>query len=121
MKLLLIQERKKTITTTHLERLVAGVLVLNAILIGIFYPISRSKILLSAETITDLGGLIALPLIVIVLIAGMIALSVLSWFGIGNVERKPYGKLWERIHYLILIALSAVFIFAFAYWHFLGY
>lgn len=106
----------------HISKgLVAGVLILNAIIIGIFYPMSQSKILLEAETISDLSGLIALPIIVIVLIAGMIALSVLSWIGIGNVERKPYGKLWERIHYLILIALSAVFIFAFAYWHFLGY
>ncbi|MBK5113916.1 MAG: beta-lactamase family protein [Candidatus Heimdallarchaeota archaeon] len=106
----------------HLSKgLIAGVLILNAILIGIYYPMSNTKVLLDTDTISDLGGLIALPIIVIVLIAVMIALSVFSWIGIGNVERKPYGKLWERIHYLILIALSAVFIFAFAYWHFLGY
>ncbi|NPD90424.1 MAG: hypothetical protein HGN29_17055, partial [Asgard group archaeon] len=115
------KKEKKPILQNISKGLVAGVLILNAIIIGIFVPMSRSKILLETETISDLGGLITLPIIVIVLIAGMIILSVLSWIGIGNTDRKPYGKLWERIHYLILIVLSTAFIFAFAYWHFLGY
>ena len=115
------KKEKKPILQNISKGLVAGVLILNAIIIAIFVPMSSSKILLEAETISDLGGLIAMPIIVLVLIAGMIVLSVLSWIGIGNTERKPYGKLWERIHFLILIALSAIFIFAFAYWHFLGY
>ncbi|NHJ31266.1 MAG: beta-lactamase family protein [Asgard group archaeon] len=121
----IIDSRKKKEGKPLLQHIskgfVAGVLILNAILIGIFYPMSQSKILLSAETISDISGLIALPIIVIILIAGMIALNALSWIGIGNVDRKPYGKLWERIHYLFLIIISAVFIFAYAYWHFLGY
>lgn len=112
------KKEKKPILQNISKGLVAGVLVLNAILIGIFVPLSRTRILIEAETISDFGGLIALPIIVIVLIAGMIALSVLSWIGIGNKERKPYGKLWERIHYLFLIVLSSAFIFAFAYWLF---
>jgi len=115
------KKERKPLLQNISKGLVAGVLILTVIPLAIVLSMSYSQILLEAETITDLGGLIALPIIVIVLIAGMIALSVLSWIGIGNVDRKPYGRLWERIHYLILIVLSAAFIFAFVYWHFLGY
>jgi len=115
----IIDRRKKTNKKPLLQQiskgLVAGVFALSAILIGIYYSMSNSIVLLETEVLSDLSGLITIPIIVIILIAAMIILNVLSWIGIGNVDKKPYGKLWERIHYLILIGLSAVIIFAFAY------
>jgi len=115
------KKERKPILQCISKGLVAGVLVFTIIPIATLIPKVYSHIFLDTETITDLGGLVAMPIIVLVLIAGMIVLSILSWIGIGNIERKPYGKLWERIHYLILIALSSIIIFAFSYWHFLGY
>jgi hypothetical protein len=115
------KKKEKALLIPSLSKgLVAGVLVLNAILIGVVYPMSQYQILLETNTLSDIGGLLAIPILVIILITGMIILSVLSWIGFGKTDGKPYGKLWERIHYLMLIVLSAIFIFVFGYWHFLG-
>ncbi len=100
---------------------VLGVLTFAVSTASITYSMSYAKLMLDTQTISDFGGLIALPIISIVLIAGMLVFSILSWIGIGNTEKKPYWKLWERIVYSILTSLSVVFIISFSYWHLSGY
>ncbi|MGC9779602.1 MAG: hypothetical protein HZR80_10205 [Candidatus Heimdallarchaeota archaeon] len=100
---------------------VLGVLTFAISTASINYSMSYAKLMLDTQTISDFGSLIALPIISIVLIAGMLVFSILSWIGIGNTEKKPYWKLWERIVYSTLTLLSVVFIISFSYWHLLGY
>lgn len=97
-----------------------GVLIFSSISIIIVVVKSYSTILLDFEILSDLGGLIVFPIIDLLLIAGMFIFSVLSWFGIGNNDKIPYWKLWERILYSILTLFSSIFIITFALWGMLG-
>lgn len=97
-----------------------GVLIFSSISIIIVVVKSYSTILLDFEILSDLGGLLVFPIIDLLLITGMFIFSVLSWFGIGNIDKNPYWKLWERILYLILSVLSSIFIITFALWGILG-
>ncbi|NHK31717.1 MAG: beta-lactamase family protein [Asgard group archaeon] len=98
-----------------------GVLIFSIIPFTLVISKNYSTILLAQDAFDGLNGLIVLPIIAILLIVGMIASSVLSWFGIGNTNNKPYWKLWERILYAIVTSLSSIFIAFFMLWNLLGY
>jgi len=80
-----------------------------------------STVLLAQDPYDGLNSLIIFPIIALILIAGMTIFSILSWFGIGNIDKKPYWKLWERISYSALTILSYSIIAFFVLWNILGY
>ena len=79
-----------------------------------------STVLLAQDPYDGLNILIIFPIIALILIAGMTIFSILSWFGIGNIDKKPYWKLWERISYSALTILSYSLIAFFVLWNILG-
>jgi len=80
-----------------------------------------STVLLAQDPYDGLNSLIIFPIIALILIAGMTIFSILSWFGIGNIDKKPYWKLWERISYSALTILSYSIIAFFVLWNILGH
>ena len=80
-----------------------------------------STVLRAQDPYDGLNSLIIFPIIALILIAGMTIFSILSWFGIGNIDKKPYWKLWERISYSALTILSYSLIAFFVLWNILGY
>lgn len=79
-----------------------------------------STVLLAQDPYDGLNSLIIFPIIALILIAGMTIFSILSWFGIGNIDKKPYWKLWERISYSALTILSYSLIAFFVLWNIFG-
>lgn len=79
-----------------------------------------STVLLAQDPYDGLNSLIIFPIIALILIAGMTIFSILSWFGIGNIDKKPYWKLWERISYSALTILSYSLFAFFVLWNIFG-
>jgi len=58
------------------------------------------------ELSTNYIGPKILASVTIIFFAAMFVYSILIWVGVGNKERKPYWKIWDRIFYSILAVLS---------------
>lgn len=115
------KKEKMAIIPLISKSFIPGVLAFSIIPFLIVILKSYSNVLLAQDAFDGLYSLIIFPIIALLLIAGMIVFSILSWFGIGNTNKKPFWKLWERILYSITTSLSFVFIAFFMLWNLIGY
>ncbi|MBK5112969.1 MAG: serine hydrolase [Candidatus Heimdallarchaeota archaeon] len=114
-------EDKNAILPTISKWLNFGVIIFSIVPFIFVITKNYSTILLAQDAFDGLNSLIILPIIALILIAGMTIFSILSWLGIGNIHKKPYWKLWERILYSVLTILSFSIVAYFMYWNILGY
>jgi len=83
-----------------------GAVLLTLTTLAISSRILEINLLTYNELSTSYVGLKILASVTIVFFAAMFVYSILIWVGVGNKERKPYWKIWDRIFYSILAVLS---------------
>jgi len=100
---------------TRLPIILSGLFVmLLLITIAKLYIESQNALLLEAQIKSD-SFLITMAIVITIIIVCMVIGSLFSWIGIGNKERKPYWKLWERIPITILSIISTLVIWSLVY------
>ena len=83
-----------------------GAVVLTLTTLAISSRILDINLLTYNELSTSYVGLKILASVTIIFFAAMFVYSILIWVGVGNKERKPYWKIWDRIFYSILALIS---------------
>jgi len=83
-----------------------GVVLLTLSTLAISSRIMDINLLTYNELSTSYVGPKILASVTIVFFAAMFVYSILIWAGVGNKERKPYWKIWDRIFYSFLALIS---------------
>ncbi|NHJ49148.1 MAG: beta-lactamase family protein [Asgard group archaeon] len=122
----LIRKKKKieveeSILPSVAKWLNVGVIAFSIVPFILLITNSYADLLRVQDSYIGLNGFIVFPILTVILIAGMITFSTLSWIGIGNKNKKPYWKLWDRILYTVVTVLSLGLIVYFVCFNLLGY
>ncbi len=97
------------------------VVIASTLIIGIGVTKAVDKNLLTVNELrTSYTWLIPFAILTVLFTGLMLLFSVFSWIGIGNKEKKPYWKIWDRIFYLLISIGSIFLVVMFALWGLLG-
>ncbi len=96
-----------------------GILTTAIVTISLLMKINHETIVLSTETATAFQSILFLPYLSIAFIIGNIVLTFFAWFGVFNLEKKPYWNLMTRMQYSVLTVFSILYIIFPIYWNLL--